>query len=143
MRLSLLLLLLLVAMFAVSLKFNFAERRTITGPFLPPGAVPSLGQEFHNMVMEVHYEKGWPIWYAKHIDTFHAPNAAVWLDQDRWKQQSVPESELDNLDVLDVRHGGPLILRTNWLRVLFNVCFTMILGMGCSIALVRLVNSFR
>lgn len=142
MRLSLLSVLVLTAMIAVSLKLNFTEHRIVTGPYTLPGAPPTVTQGLHNMVMEVHYQKGWPIWYAKHTDTFHAPNAPCWLDQDRWNLQNVTESELDNLDMLDVRHRGPLILRTHWFRVLFNMCSTLLLGLGCSIAMVKLVDFF-
>lgn len=121
----------MIAMIAFSLKLNFAEQRTVSDPYQRPGATRSDPQDFRAMEIAVHYHKGWPLWYAKHTDTFHAPNAPCWLDQDRWTQLPVTELELDELSVLDLRHSGPMVLRTSWIRVVFNVCFAVLLGLAC------------
>ena len=120
---SLLVSIFVAAMLAVA---NFRESRTVTEPYY----APLLGARWHpppyamrEMAIDVHYDRGWPIWHARHTDTFAAHNASLYLDQDRRNQNLVAESEYDDLELFDVRQSGPLHYISSWSRGVFNAIF--------------------
>lgn len=119
MRFSLSTFIVIVAVLAVSLRLNMRQRRAVDLPDMT-----GLSDVKH-LVVTVHYEVGWPIWFARHTDSFAAHNAPAYLDQDRRYQEPISKNELDDFSILDQRHIGPLTYVPNVYRLAFNIGFVM------------------
>ena len=130
MRFSLFTLAVTITVLAVSLKLNTLQRRTVYMPEMTPSPNANAGlTTLQIRVVEVHYDVGWPIWYARHIDVFAPHNAALYLDQDRRDHASVPQAKFEDLALFDLRNNGPLNLVPNYFRAVFNVFFATALGL--------------
>ena len=86
----------LLAVFVAALlvAINSRESQTVTEPYYAPllGAVLHLPPyAMKEMAIDVHCDRGWPIWHTRRSESFAAQNAALYLSDDR-RQLATPDA---------------------------------------------------
>jgi len=102
---SLVTLLVVVTLASLLAWLNKRERRVISEPHYAPlvGAVLHLPPyEPKEMAIDVHMDRGWPVWHSRATRSFAAHNAALYIDGPFGMGEFVPEMDYVRLafDVL-------------------------------------------
>lgn len=131
-----------VAVFLVAL--NLRESRSITEPYYAPlfGAVwhppPYVMKE---MAIDVHYDRGWPIWHTRRSEHLAAHNAPLYLTDDR-PRVSAPNGTKGDFDMIfdddtEMTYSAPPT--TNWVRAGFDAIVSLVI-IAITVALFELVS---
>ena len=137
--------LLAVVVAALLVVTNSRESQTVSQPYY----APLLGAARHpppyalkEMAIDVHYDRGWPIWHTRRSESFAAHNAALYLSDDG-PQLATPMATDDDFDIVfddgtEFSYLPPSA--TDWVRAGFDAAIGLLL-IAIAVALFEL--SFR
>ncbi len=118
-----------VAMLCVA---NLRESRTLS----PPYYAPLLGAVWHpppyvmkEMAIDVHDDRGWPLWHTRRSRSFAAQNVGLYVQEDHSGIETAKETDIDFDVVTGIGVAGmdSAPLQTNWIRAGLNLIAAIII----------------